>query len=452
MQAPELAPNEQERLSALHQLNILDTPRDDRFDRITRIAKYLFDVKVAAISLVDTDRQWFKSIQGLEVTETPRDVSFCGHAILQADLMTVENAPDDHRFKDNPLVTGDPGIRFYAGMPITSPDGHAIGTLCLIDNAPRQLSDEQRIVLKDLARLVEDELIALGSDRLRSEIGLLSSQNKKSLALVLQREKLASIGQLAAGVAHEINNPLGFIGSNFSRIEEYTDEAFACLAQLVAQVSAPGATEPAVLAQVHQLMDSADIPFLQQDLKDIYKDTREGLKRVKDIIQSLKDFSRDESRKDDQARGNLNHVVESTLKLIHNEVKYRCRLVTALGDLPDCTMNHSQICQVATNLLINAAQAIEETGRPDGVITVRTVHEDDHVNLYVKDTGGGISPENQIRIFDAFFTTKPVGKGTGLGLNISYDIVVNHHKGSLRFVTQPGEGTEFCLSLPCAPG
>ena len=449
MQIPAQPANESERLQALHSLNILDTPRDDRFDRITRIAKFLFGVNVAAISLVDKERQWFKSIQGLNISEISRDVSFCGHSILQRDILTIENALEDERFKDNPLVTTDPRIRFYAGMPIASPDGHAIGTLCIIDDKPRQLNYDQIIVLKDLARLVEDELVALSSDRIRAELGLLSSQNKKSLALVLQREKLASIGQLAAGVAHEINNPLGFIGSNFSRIEEYTDELFKLLADLTGALREDSNLPAGIHARIDHLLAASDCEFLRADLKDIYKDTRDGLKRVRDIIQSLKDFSRDESKKDDHSLCNLNQVVESTLKLINNEVKYHCRIQTRLGDIPDVMMNYSQIGQVVTNLLINAAQAIDEAGRTDGLIEITTCLSDDGVKLCVKDNGPGISMENQGKIFDAFFTTKPVGKGTGLGLNISYDIVVNHHKGHLRFTTEPGNGTEFCMILPC---
>lgn len=150
--------NEQQRLDALRQLDILDTPPEDRFDRITRIAKAHFNVPVVLISIIDETRQWFKSSLGLNATETPRDISFCGHAILGNEILNIPDALDDPRFFDNPLVTGSPCIRFYAGAPLTTPSGHKIGTLCLIDFTPRHLSHEDLQVLRDLANCVEDQL------------------------------------------------------------------------------------------------------------------------------------------------------------------------------------------------------------------------------------------------------------------------------------------------------
>ncbi len=139
---PVLPEDERQRLEALRNLSILDTPPEERFDRLTRLAKQLFDVPIAIVSLVDSDRQWFKSIQGLDASETSREVSFCGHAILQSKLFIVEDAAGDPRFADNPLVTGAPDIRFYAGCPLTDANGYALGTLCLIDTEPRSLSEE----------------------------------------------------------------------------------------------------------------------------------------------------------------------------------------------------------------------------------------------------------------------------------------------------------------------
>ena len=155
---PPEPPNEEKRLAALRALNILDTPPEERFDRLTRLAQRTFGVPIAVISLLDEKRQWFKSCQGLGATETPRDVSFCGHAILEGALMVVPDAAKDPRFFDNPLVTGAPKIRFYAGQPIEGPDGSRLGTLCLIDVVPRELDAEQRRALRDLAGLVREQL------------------------------------------------------------------------------------------------------------------------------------------------------------------------------------------------------------------------------------------------------------------------------------------------------
>ena len=160
MPTPEVPDPEADRLAQLRALELLDTGPEERFDRVTRLAQRLFGVPVALVSLVDEDRQWFKSAQGLEVRETPREVSFCSRAIGSDDLLVVPDATADRRFRDNPLVTDDPSIRFYAGCPISGPDGARLGTLCIIDRAPRELTDEDAGSLRDLAAVVEQEIAA----------------------------------------------------------------------------------------------------------------------------------------------------------------------------------------------------------------------------------------------------------------------------------------------------
>lgn len=163
MQTPEKPDNEPQRIADLHSLNILDTAAEERFDRVTRIARRLFDVPIALVSLVDEDRQWFKSCFGLNASETPRDISFCGHAILGADTLIVEDASQDARFADNPLVTGEPHIRFYAGVPLMFEHSSCLGTLCIIDTKPRTLNEDERLDLIDLAKMAERELAATHS-------------------------------------------------------------------------------------------------------------------------------------------------------------------------------------------------------------------------------------------------------------------------------------------------
>jgi GAF domain-containing protein len=158
MVSPPIPKNEAMRLHSLHCLRVLDTASEERFDRITRIAKRFFDVDICLISLVDAKRQWFKSRQGLDAHETSRCVSFCGHAILDDEIFIVDDATDDPRFNDNPLVTGAPDIRFYAGCPIKGPFGYPIGTLCLIDSKPRSMPPNDCEMLSDLAAMVESEL------------------------------------------------------------------------------------------------------------------------------------------------------------------------------------------------------------------------------------------------------------------------------------------------------
>ena len=158
MLEPSTPLDETQRLLSLHSLRILDTPEEERYDRITRMAKRVFGIEICLVSLVDKDRQWFKSRQGLDACETSREISFCGHAILGKEPFIVSNALEDERFADNPLVTGPPNIRFYAGCPIHSPDGFRIGTLCIIDPNPKVLDEDDIKTLKDFAAMIEDEI------------------------------------------------------------------------------------------------------------------------------------------------------------------------------------------------------------------------------------------------------------------------------------------------------
>lgn len=158
MRTPPLPANEAERLRALRDTGLLDSLAEERFDRVTRTAQKLFSVPIALFSLIDEDRQWFKSCQGLQARQTPRSVSFCGHAILEEGVFCVEDAADDVRFADNPLVVDEPRIRFYAGCPVHSPSGRPIGTLCIIDREPRRFSVADRRALTDLAQMLEAEV------------------------------------------------------------------------------------------------------------------------------------------------------------------------------------------------------------------------------------------------------------------------------------------------------
>ena len=161
MKIPEKPHDEEHRLSVLHALNILDTPAEERFDRVTRLARRLFDTPFAFVTLVDNERVWVKSAAGMNVQESPRDLSFCGHAILGSDIFIIPDTTRDERFSDHPAVTDPPCIRFYAGAPLRYTDGSKLGTLCIVDTTPRQLTDEDIEVMRDLAKIVERELIAV---------------------------------------------------------------------------------------------------------------------------------------------------------------------------------------------------------------------------------------------------------------------------------------------------
>ncbi|HEY9100127.1 MAG TPA: sensor domain-containing diguanylate cyclase [Thiobacillus sp.] len=198
MKKPEIPSNEQERIETLRSLNVLDTLPEERFDRLTRVAKRMFDVPIALVSLIDENRQWFKSCDGLEVNETPRDISFCGHAILGDEVFLIPNTQKDTRFADNPLVLEEPNIRFYAGCPISAPDGSKMGTLCIIDHQPRNLDGKDIDALRDLAAMVESELAAIQLATLDELTGISNRRGflmlaEKSLQYCTRYDVLASL-------------------------------------------------------------------------------------------------------------------------------------------------------------------------------------------------------------------------------------------------------------------
>ncbi|OUR64859.1 GGDEF domain-containing protein [Methylophaga sp. 42_25_T18] len=217
MQEPNFPEDEHNRIRTLHSLNILDTPAEERFDRLTRLAKHLFNVPIAVVSLVDTDRQWFKSCLGMGPTETNRDISFCGHAILGDDIFLVPDASQDQRFSDNPLVTGTPNIRFYAGCPLSSLDGSKLGTLCIIDDKPRMFSLDEITALKDLAAMAEQELMAI---QLATLDDLTKISNRRGfIALAEKSISLCRRQQIPATLIFFDLNKFKQINDNFGHAE-----------------------------------------------------------------------------------------------------------------------------------------------------------------------------------------------------------------------------------------
>ncbi len=246
---------------------------------------------------------------------------------------------------------------------------------------------------------------------------------------LLQSEKLASIGQLAAGVAHEINNPIGFVSSNLGTLGRYVDQL-----QRLAEL---GASTP----QGNAIAREIDFDYLRSDLRDLLRESREGIERVHKIIVNLKDFSRVDQAEWQEA--DLLAGLESTLAVAAHELKYKAEIERELTPLPPVRCMPAQINQVFLNLLVNAAQAI--TGH--GKITLKSGRENERVWIEIADTGCGMDEATKLRIFDPFFTTKPVGTGTGLGLSLSWDIV-KKHGGSIEVDSTPGQGSRFRIWLP----
>ncbi len=273
-----------------------------------------------------------------------------------------------------------------------------------------------------------------------SELQQLNLQLKDAQNYLLQADKMASIGQLAAGVAHEINNPIGYVYSNLGTLEKYVKDIFSML-ELYEHAEGLIA-DTGIRAQLKTARDQLDIAFLKQDLNALMCESKDGITRVKQIVQNLKDFSHVDAS-DDWCYADLHQGLESTLNIVSNEIKYKADVVREYGDLPEVECLFSQLNQVFMNLLVNAAHAIEERG----TITIRTGRQSDEVWVEICDTGKGIDQENLKKIFDPFFTTKPIGQGTGLGLSLSYGIIKKHH-GRIEVSSVVRYGTTFKVWVP----
>jgi len=308
----------------------------------------------------------------------------------------------------------------------------------LVGQRTAQLAEANGKLEQDIREreMIESELI-----RRNSELTILNSQLLKAQALVVQSEKLASIGQLAAGVAHEINNPIGYIFSNFTSLEKYIGQLFEMIKTFEHSESHIASSE--ALSAIAKIKEKIELEYLKDDIPELMSQSREGIARVRKIVQDLKDFSRVDSDQEWQW-SDLHKGMDSTFNIVNNEIKYKADLVRDYGTIPEVECLPTQINQVIMNLVINAAHAI---GPERGKITVRTTQKNDDVCIYVEDNGSGMPKEIVSKIFDPFFTTKPIGKGTGLGLSLSYGIIKKHN-GNIEVQSEPGLGTSFCITLP----
>lgn len=262
---------------------------------------------------------------------------------------------------------------------------------------------------------------------------------KKVHNQMLEQEKMASIGQLAAGVAHEINNPAGFIGSNLGSLQKYVNKLIEGLAFMEQSLKKIDNAE--LQAEVKTKKRQLKLDFVQEDINDLINESKDGIDRIATIVRNLKSFSR--AKSDKQEPIDLQEALESAINIAWNEIKYKAKVKKEYQTLPLVTCFPQQLGQVFVNLLVNAAQAIED----QGVITLKTRREKNWAVVEICDTGSGITEEHLAKLFEPFFTTKEVGKGTGLGLSICHDIIQKHH-GLIEVDTTPGIGTCFTIKLP----
>lgn len=535
---------ELDRREALDSYQILDTPHEPAFDRIVRLAALLLDVPIALISLIDAERQWFKSRYGLDATETPRALAFCDHAIHGRDVMVVPDAEQDARFCDNPLVTGDPHIRFYAGAPLVTPDGFALGTICAIDRAPRQLSSRDAAILAALAEQVMHELevrAALGElykevaegrratrtlqgegARLEALLnatgnaavttdtdgqvsslnraaeamfgfdpgecvgwnigGLISNhldiarealkgssegngrrkdgtefpieisradwidaQGRKASGAILRdlterrrieadlrdreaadraQDKLAALGRVAGGVAHELNNLL---------------QPVIGLTQLeLDSLPAQGSSE-------------------QAETRESLATILECGNQMRSVVRKILMFSRKTKpeRKPLDFPAVLNRACSFAGKLLPPGIHVNKVVGNDVVGL--ATIDEAELVEVLTNLAVNAAYAMDGKGvlsvmvdRPDlaeSSASALGLPAGAYFRVSVSDTGHGMDAATKAQILEPFFTTKPVGEGTGLGLSMVYG-VLRDWNGALAIDSTIDVGSTFTLYIP----
>jgi two-component system, NtrC family, sensor kinase len=339
-------------------------------------------------------------------------------------------------------------VKELSCLPVCGKSGETVQVILVV----RDITEE-REKSREIKQLNQKLTVAFKQIHQKNQILENTLQQlKESQLKVLQSEKMASIGQLAAGVAHEINNPTGYVSSNLKTLSDYQQgilKVIALYRQLVSSaknrtLADTGLTDLSALAdQISEAEAAEDLDFILEDMISLISESREGTQRIKKIVNDLKEFSH--PGEDAKRETNINDNIETTLNIAWNEIKYKAVVEKDFGDIPLLLCHPQRLNQVFLNILINAAHAIEA----DGIIRIKTRHVSGQVEIIISDNGCGISDENLTRIFDPFFTTKAVGKGTGLGLHLAYNIISDHN-GTIEVESRVGEGTSFIIRLPAA--
>jgi signal transduction histidine kinase len=393
MIAPPLPANEAARLPALDRYDILDSDREQAYDDFTALAAHICGTPMALIGLIDDRRQWFKSVIGLDGTETPRDLTFCAHSLVDNRTLVVNDATKDDRFHDHPMVLGTPKIRFYAGAPIVTGDGHGLGTLCVIDSVPHVLSDAQKRALEALSRQVMAHL------ELRR-------------AMITLRETEAGKKKFVANVSHELRTPLTSIRGALALV---LDGAGAIDDDARALLSAAHRSTNRLLALVNDLLDLERVGSGELSVEKRDCDLAATLERTADTV------------------GPIARDAGVTLRIAP----------TALHLHAD----PERLSQVLTNLIANAVRFSPR----GGLVSIASGVADGHVTIVVDDQGPGVPPQFRESIFEPFKQVQGSAAhrrgGTGLGLAISRAIVAEHG-GRLAVGDAPGGGARFTIVLP----
>ena len=389
--------NESERLAKLNALGILDTIEEQAYDDLTFLAAQICETPISLVSLIDQSRQWFKSHYGIEAKETPREYAFCGHAINQDDLLIVEDTEFDERFKDNPLVTGEPKIKFYAGAPLILENDIRVGTLCVIDKKPRILTEQQKLSLLALSRQVVAQL------NLRLKIMKMSSLDKAK-------------DEFLAMVSHELRTPITSLDGSLKILQH----------------------------------KSADLHESVKPMLDIASRNSDQVLRIVNDILDLSAMQVGQIKMSD-SKVDLIDIAKNSIELNQAYTsKFGCEVELVSPKGANSLMvrgDEQRLLQVSANLISNAAKFSKNGGK----IIVELSAEEGNVEYSVTDFGEGIEPADQDKLFKKFqqfgFDKNQQQPGTGLGLNITKHILEAHHS-NIEFESLPGERTKFFFKLP----
>lgn len=405
MIAPPIPVNEKERIQRLNEYNILDTPAEDSFDEIVKLASIICEVPISTISLIDEKRQWFKAKIGLSDTETSREVAFCAHVINGDDLMVVNDAMEDERFHDNPMVTSDPDIRFYAGMPLITPDGNKLGTICVIDRVPRTLTADQKFALQILAKNVITLLeLRLKNNNLSDTLTTLYTQSNEIERVNNINTKILSI------LAHDLKNPLG------------------------------------VIQQVTEMYVSKQIS--PDDMNEIFEELKKNASGALSMLNEVLQWgtSQVEGKATDFREFNLYDLVETKREEYFLLLKSKGnRLLNNTEENLYFKADLNMMRFILRNLIMNANKFTK-----DGTISIKTLDSDDFVEIIVADSGVGMKPSQINRLFKWETRASSDGtsgeKGTGLGLLICNEFVLKHG-GKIWVESALGRGSQFHFTI-----
>lgn len=456
LEAEVLREREAERVAGLLELATAEAGMSEKelLQYGLNLAEKLTDSKIAFLHFINSDQQSIELVAWSTATLTHCEAVFDTHypisrAGIWADCVAQRQAVICNDYATSPLKRGLPEGHFplirFISVPMIEND--SIPLIIGVGNREEEYNHHDvetiQFLANDLWRIIRRRRAeAALVDNLHEQLKLNARLEEASKQL-LQSEKLAAIGQLAAGVAHELNNPIGFVHSNLGTLEGYVNDLMTITEAWQSLREQVGGNCPQAAA-VEALMQAKDYAYICNDLPQLINESKEGLSRVRQIVQDLKDFSR--AGETTWEWSDLHKGLDSTLNIVWNELKYKCTVHKEYGDIPAVYCLPSQLNQVFMNLLVNASHAIEKRGD----ITIRTGTEAGRVWIEISDTGKGIPPEHLSKIFDPFFTTKPVGQGTGLGLSLSYSIM-QRHQGSLTVSSEVGKGTTFRIELPVKP-